>query len=663
MSKWKLWADVIVGWMLIVAVVVFIKVAIPRLQKRALSNDPGVPAGVQWTALGNIWGGDVSALTSSADGRLYAGMASGAIYRSLDGMNWKLLSRTKSGQGVTALTATSGPMTVIVRAVEREGLQVSDDDGQTWRQSGRGFGDDTVTALGQAGDGALLYAATANHGIYVSRDIGRHWRSANTGLPTLSISCLLATTAGGDQLFAGTYDQGVFVADTATLTWKACGRASLPQTASVTALAWDASRPDTIAAVISHTSIYISTDGGATWTSAAELPQGAGDVFAMSVTIQPSWQLVVGTNNGSVYAAADPLKEWQPVSSGMRGFGIRTLCRWMDRVLVAGTSGGVFEMDAASWRWADVSTGMQEAAITCVVPDPASPSRLYVGTTGGMYVSRDGGTAWSRTATELESQDIAVIHAGIPKQVGTRRKGLWISEDGTRWHRVAENDISDDVLALLPFASEPTVVLAGTSLGVWRVDLARGTATDSSLGLPRGSASQQVTYVEVAALAADPADEQHVLAIIIGDGLWESTNGGALWTPVELMDRPMLGSAADLSWLSSVLMESSSRTYVGSMARGIWTGAPGDTWTPINKGLSRIGVHYGSVQALTKDSKGRLFAGTSSGGVFMLLPGETQWLRINQGLSSLGGQTLTVGTDPGVLYCAMNGVVYRCRIP
>src|ERR1035437_964850 len=62
-SKWKLWADVIIGWLLIATVVVFIKVAIPRLQKRALSNDPRVPAGVQWTALGNIWGGDVSALT------------------------------------------------------------------------------------------------------------------------------------------------------------------------------------------------------------------------------------------------------------------------------------------------------------------------------------------------------------------------------------------------------------------------------------------------------------------------------------------------------------------------------------------------------------------------------------------------------------------------
>ena len=172
-------------------------------------------------------------------------------------------------------------------------------------------------------------------------------------------------------------------------------------------------------------------------------------------------------------------------------------------------------------------------------------------------------------------------------------------------------ELSDDVLALAPYASESGVVLAGTSLGVWRVDLVKGTATDSSLGLkPKRSAPQQVTYVEVAALVADPTDGQHFLAIVSGDGLWESTNGGLLWKDVQLTDRVMLGSSADLSWLSSVLIESSSKTYVGSLARGIWNGAPGDIWTPINKGLSRIGVYYGSVQALAKDGKGRLFAGT-----------------------------------------------------
>jgi ligand-binding sensor domain-containing protein len=387
-------------------------------------------------------------------------------------------------------------------------------------------------------------------------------------------------------------------------------------------------------------------------------------VSAVSVVVRPSWQLVVATDTGNVFAATEPAKGWTAVPLPVRGLAVLTLSSGANATLIAGTSGGVFEADTTSWRWTDASTGIQAAEITCVAPDPVDASRLYVGTTGGMYVSHDGGTTWGRTASELDSQDIAVIRAGTPMLAGTLREGLWMSADGTRWHRVASKELSDDVLALLPSTSEPGVVLVGTSLGVWRVDLTKGTAIDRSLGLkPKGSAPQQVTYVEVTALATDPADGQHVLAIVSSDGLWESTNGGLLWKDVQLTDRVMLGSSADLSWLYSMLIESSSRMYVGSLARGIWTGAPGDTWTPINKGLSRIGVYYGSVCALVRDGTGRLFAGTSSGGVFVLLSGETRWLRMNQGLSSLGGQTLTAGTDPGVLYCAMDSMVYQCRIP
>jgi hypothetical protein len=384
----------------------------------------------------------------------------------------------------------------------------------------------------------------------------------------------------------------------------------------------------------------------------------------MSVIVRPSWQLVVATNTGNIYAATDPSMGWKVVSPAMRGFAVRTLCCWNNKTLIAGTSGGTFRTDTASWQWVDVSAGIQETEITCVAADPADPLRLYVGTTGGMYASRDGGGTWQRTATELDSQDIAVIRIGTPMLAGTLRMGLWMSEDGMQWRRVVPKELSDDVLALLPSTSEPGVVLAGTSLGVWRVDLAKGTATDSSLGLkPKGSAPQQVTYIEVTALATDPADGRHFLAIVSGDGLRESTNGGVLWKQVELMGHPMLGSTADLSWLSSMLVESASQVYLGSLARGIWTGTPGSTWTPINKGLWRIGVYYGSVRALVKDGTGRLFAGTSSGGVFVLLPGEARWLRMNRGLSSLGGQTLTASPDPGVLYCAMNGRVYVCRLP
>ena len=63
------------------------------------------------------------------------------------------------------------------------------------------------------------------------------------------------------------------------------------------------------------------------------------------------------------------------------------------------------------------------------------------------------------------------------------------------------------------------------------------------------------------------------------------------------------------------------------------------------------------------DGSKRLYAATSSGGVFVLLPGGTRWLRMNLGLSSLGGQMLAVGAGLKTLYCAMNSTMYVCGVP
>ncbi len=331
---------------------------------------------------------------------------------------------------------------------------------------------------------------------------------------------------------------------------------------------------------------------------------------------------------------------------------------------MVGTSGGVFSADTASWQWTDASMGIQEVQVTCLASDPIRQSLLYAGTTGGMYVSSDSGSTWRRTALDLASQDIAVIRAGTPLLVGTRRAGLWASADGNRWRRIAAKQLSDDVLALMRPASAPGSVLTGTSLGVWQVDLASGRATERNLGLrPRGADPNLQNYVEVTAFGVDPVDNQHIFCLVVGGGLRESNNGGVEWKRVKILDKPMLGSSADLEWLSSIHVDAMGTVRVGSVARGIWTGMPGDAWKPQNKGLSRLGVYCGSVCALAMDAAQRLYAATTRGGIFVLVPGEVRWFRMNLGLASLGGQALTVGPDATTLYCAMDGVVYTNKLP
>ena len=666
MSRWKLWISVIIGWVLVAGVVLFVRVGIPSLQRGALVNDPDVPAGMAWRPAGPIWSGDITAATCAPDGRLYVGTASGGLFRSMDGGDtWNLLDRTTSGSGVTAVTATGGPMTVLFRAVERQGLEVSYDDGQSWQHSGRGFGDYTITALAQSGDGAGMYLATASHGIYATTDLGRHWQPANEGLPTLNISCLVATPPDDGRLFAGSYDGGVFMANMRDLTWRDTS-AGLPEGAPVTALAWNPARPDALAAVIRHTDVYVTMDGGARWTAAVALPDESGGITALSIGSQSEWQLIAATSTGDVYTCTEPAKGWRRASPDVRGLTIRVLCQGPGNMLIAGTSGGVWRADLTAWRWVEASTDIEEADVTCLSSDPTDPGILYAGTTGGLFRSPDAGATWTRVAKELASQDIAVVtRTGPSLLVGTRRAGLWACTGTGPWHRLAPDELSDDVLSLLPVASSSDTVLAGTSFGVWEVNASTGIATERNLGLrPKQSPTSGQNYAEVTVLARSPADPGHLLATVRGTGLFESANGGLLWTRVVIVDKPMLGSAADLSWLSSACFAGDGTTYVGSLARGIWMRPSGTTvWSALNEGLSRIGVPCGTVSTLVTDGAGRLYAATSSSGIRVLMPGGKTWLRLNKGLPSLGAQTLALSSDGDTLYCAVGSRVYRAGIP
>jgi photosystem II stability/assembly factor-like uncharacterized protein len=661
MSKWKLWVSVIIGWVLVAGVVVFVRVGIPALQRRALVNDPGVPAGMAWTAAGPIWSGDITAATCAPDGQLYVGTGSGALYRSINGGDtWNLLGRTTSGSAVTAVTATSGPMTVLFRAVDRQGLEVSYDDGRSWQHSGRGFGDYTITALTQSGDGAGMYLATASHGIYATRDLGRHWQQATAGLPTLNISCLVATPPDDGRLFAGSYDGGVFTANMGDLAWRDIS-AGLPGGAPVTAITWNTARPDTVVVVVKHTEVYMSTDGGTRWAAAAGLPDEAGSITALSIAAQPEWQLVAATSTGDVYTCSEPAKGWHSVSPDVRGLTIHVLCQGPQGTLIAGTSGGVLLADPTVWQWVEASSGIEEADVTCLSPDPTEPRILYAGTTGGLFRSPDAGATWERVAGELASQDIAVVtRTGPSLLVGTRRAGLWIRTGTGPWRRLAPHELSDDVLSLLPVASSSDTLLAGTSFGVWEVNSATGIATERNLGLrPKRSPTSGQNYAEVTALVRSPANPGNLLAIVRGTGLFESTNAGLVWTQVAIVDKPMLGNAPDLSWLSSVCFVADGTVYVGSLARGIWMRPSGTrSWSAVNNGLSRIGVPCGTIGTLAVDTAGRLYAATSGSGMRVLMPRASTWLRLNKGLPSLGAQTLALSSDGRTLYCAVDSRLY-----
>ena len=152
----------------------------------------------------------------------------GGIYRSTNnGTSWNQVLVTIKYTFVTSLiiidsnifAGTSGLSTDVFR---------SSNNGTTWAV-------DDTTFRGGGGTRAFAVSGTnlftgTNTGVYLSTNSGLSWSSVNNGLPdyvhnygwitTLAVS---PNGAGGNNLFAGTFDAGVFLSTNNGISWLAIG--------------------------------------------------------------------------------------------------------------------------------------------------------------------------------------------------------------------------------------------------------------------------------------------------------------------------------------------------------------------------------------------------------------------------------------------------------
>lgn len=82
-------------------------------------------------------------------------------------------------------------------------------------------------------------------------------------------------------------------------------------------------------------------------------------------------------------------------------------------------------------HWTRIVSGLPDDASTLVLrEDDRDPKLLYLGTDRGLFVSHDGGTAW--TTLQLNLPPVAVVDIEIRHGdliVGTRGRGVWILDD------------------------------------------------------------------------------------------------------------------------------------------------------------------------------------------------------------------------------------------
>lgn len=324
--------------------------------------------------------------------------------------------------------------------------------------------------------------------------------------------------------------------------------------------------------------IFISTDGGDTWTS-----RNAGLTITQyypGVSASPTGTIIMGgsQDNGTFVYRGSPF--WDGFLAGDGGYTavnpLNPIIQYGETDWLTGTGGTIARRDATSFRarTAGITLADRVSFIPPLILDPITPTKLYFGTYR-LYRTINEGGAWTAISPDL-----------------TKGTGV--------------------IAAIAVAPTDSNTIYVGTSDGNVQVSRDGGTTfTVSTSGLPNRSVTR---------IIVDAATATHALATVSGYGtghVFESSDAGATW-------RDVSGNLVNAPANAAVFLGAPGGMFVGTDVGVFQTTDDGQTWVPGPSGLPNVIVH----DLLYLPSVNMLVAGTYGRGIFTYaVGGETAVLR------------------------------------
>ena len=203
------------------------------------------------------------------------------------------------------------------------------------------------------------------------------------------------------------------------------------------------------------------------------------------------------------------------------------------------TTVGAFISKNGGREWEERMAGMKEVHIvTCITMDHQHPRVLYAGTTGGTYRSEDGGTSWQKKNNGLIPEDVlnAAMALGVnmlavdPRNsevvYAATTKGLFRSANrGESWEQIGQGLSNQFISTLALHPMDANIFYIGGPDGVRKT-------TDG--GKTWQSQNEGLTTTNIRTISLSPSDPQLLYLGTNGSGLYRSTDGGQHWAPIPL---------------------------------------------------------------------------------------------------------------------------------
>jgi photosystem II stability/assembly factor-like uncharacterized protein len=408
----------------------------------------------------------------------------------------------------------------------------------------------------------------------------------------------------------------------------------------------DPTTPTILYAGTSHTGVFKSIDGGATWTATNA---GLGSSSIESLVVDPTHPatVYVATQYGGVFKTTDGGTSWSGAGLSSVSVAVLALDATASDTLYAGTQLGVFKTTDAGGSWTAANTGMGESPVASLALNPIDPAIVYAGTMGnGVFKTTDGGASWTAVNSGLGNSFVSTL-ALDPGSPAILYAGTWggvfkSTNAGASWSAVNAGLPAASFVALAIDPATPGTVYAGSCCsGVFKSTDGGASWTPANTGLMAS---------EIFALALDPAAPDTLYAGTRDNGVFKSTNAGASWTAVNagLMASVIPALALDTTAPGAL--------YAGSLAGGVFkTTTAGADWTRANSGLERSDVH---TLVMDPSTPSTLYAGTWGGGVWKSADGAMSWT--SAGLSDATVSAFAVAsTSPTTLYAGAVDTIFK----
>jgi photosystem II stability/assembly factor-like uncharacterized protein len=248
-----------------------------------------------------------------------------------------------------------------------------------------------------------------------------------------------------------------------------------------------------------------------------------------------------------------------------------------------------------------------------------SGSKLFTGTSGGVFSSTDNGKSWSRSGL-IDTSVTSIITVGSTLFAGTYGDGIFRStNDGASWTPV-DSGLGTANSYVTALGSSASNIYAGFDNGVFLSTDYGNSWKSVGFSLPNSQTP------EIKALAIGG---KYIFAGISQNGLYLSTNSGRNWKSVS--------TAMANSTVRALLMKGST-IYAGTDSDIFISTDNGTSWNFASGNLPR----RVNINALASSGT-NIFAATDSSGIFISSDSGVSWIPIDSGLDA--SQTFTVFTN------------------